>query len=293
MKKGFVLLLISLSLLVLGGCFGSDKDSDKTTSTTGTLKISITDAPIDNAEAVNIIFTKIQIKKGSDTGDSGWITYFESTTGKALDLLQFRNGTVSPFDSKVLEAGDYGQIRIFLATTGNSITTSGGAVSPLEYNSGVANNGLKLVGGFSIKAGVETKLTIDFDVRKSIVVKNGKKDGYYLKPTARLISNDVSGAITVNASTTGAVYYLYNGGFNVTSESAIVITNEDTTTESAMFFNAVSSSISSGTTPTAVFAFIPFGTYDIYVYDESEATMLKTVTTGASISANNSSIIVP
>lgn len=292
MKKLLIVISVLLFIAVLGGCFGSS-DKDKTT-TTGTLKIGVTDAPLDGAEEVNIIFTKIEIKKGTDDSDGGWLTYFESTTGKAINLLDFRNGAVSLFDSKTFEAGDYGQVRVFLATTGNTIKING-EVFPLLYNSGIKNTGLKLVGGFTIKAGVESKLTIDFDVRQSIVEKGGKKGGYYLKPTARIVSNDISGSITVNASTIGALYYLYTAGSDVTSESALVtITLPDSTTASASFVNAVSSAESEiiNGVPKAIFAFLPFGSYDVYEYDETEPTMLKTIATSAAISATNSSLTI-
>ena len=67
------------------------------------------------------------------------------------------------------------------------------------------------VGGFTLADGVDTSLTIDFDVRKSIVVKGGSKNPTYnLKPTIKLIQTNLTGNILISNAEINTTYYIYN-----------------------------------------------------------------------------------
>lgn len=249
MKKALILLIS----IVLFACNAEQKEA--------TLVIGITDAPITSAESVVVTFTKIEIAK-EDAADSEWETYFEGE--QDVDLLDFQNGNVFDFPDKVLDAGDYGQVRLFLSSTeGDNTITIDSTTYNLAYNSGVANNGLKLVGGFTLEEGVTTELTIDFDARKSIVVKGGKNPSYNLKPTIKLIQTNTAGNIKISNATADETYYLYLSTTDVTDQEDTL--NEDD--EAVPYFGAKTSAIgvTEDDSTTVTFAFVPFETYKVYV----------------------------
>jgi len=269
-----ITLVLTFFLVACGG-----DTSSSTPTTKSTLTLGITDAPIDDAKAVNITVTKIEIS--TSTEDAGWEVYYEETEAEpaeTINLLEFSKGKVFKLASKDFDPGVYGQIRLYLSTIAenNSITLLDDTVHNLGINPGIRNNGVKLVSGFTIKEGVSTELTIDFDVRKSIVVKNPNANPplYSLKPTIKLITNDVSGSIIFTepavgnvGMTAGDVFFLYEAGADISAElTEYAIANPDT--ESA-YENAKSSAIAfidtnDNNTVKIIFPFMAFSSYDLY-----------------------------
>ena len=250
------------------------------------LALNFTDAPIDDAKSVKVAIKRIEIAKE----DEGFFEYFIAETEDdeiEIDLLLFRNGNSLPVDSKEMEPGEYGQIRFYLSDVAekNTITLMDDAVHNLQINNGIKNNGLKLVSGFELQDGIETKLTIDFNVRKSIVVKGGKKNPKYaLKPTIKLIRNDVAAhivAVLNNITKTGELFYLYDATADVSNEAGAKTNDDNGTPDDPSddspidqpFANAISSASSvidpnDGLTKV-IFSYTPYGTYDIYKYNPS------------------------
>jgi len=303
-----ITLLLTLFLVACG-------DSAPSVPTTkSTLSIGITDAPIDDAKAVNITITKIEIS--TSTEDTGWEVYYEETEAdpaETIDLLEFSKGKVFKFDSKDFEPGEYGQIRLYLSTTAkdNSITLLDDMVHNLEINSGIKNNGLKLVSGFTIKEGVSTELTIDFDVRKSIVVKkpNANPPVYSLKPTIKLITNDVSGSIIFTepaignvGMTAGDVFFLYGAGDDISAELTEYAVTQLANPETGIAYkNAKSSAIAfidtnDNNTVKIIFPFMAFASYDLYK-QESAGTVNEVLTaiagqTGVTLAADDNGELI-
>jgi hypothetical protein len=264
------------------------------------LTLSITDAPIDDAVSVKVTFNRIEIKEGAcgveaecdATGDAcGYTEYFAADDEQGpvtINLLDFQNGSSFFFDTVPVATGEYCQVRIYLsdATGDNTITLTGTTEEiDLEINAAIHNNGLKLVSGFEIIDDEPTSLTIDFDVRTSIVVKGGKNPRYGLKPTLRIIQTSDSGNITLDdnvVTEVDEVYYLYTQGYDITDQALTTFIDDqgtlddtsDDTEELMPYLDAVSSSISAEVDDaiTAVFSFVPFGIYDIYKYDEDSTT---------------------
>ena len=91
------LLAVATSALLLSACGGGSSDSTEATATTGTLSIAITDAPVDDAEIVNVQFTEIELKPKSG----------ESTTvilDKNIDLYVLQGGaSVFLFDGLTVD----------------------------------------------------------------------------------------------------------------------------------------------------------------------------------------------
>lgn len=125
---------------------------------------------------------------------------FNFPSPQQIDLLKQQGGNSASLLSGVsLPAGHYAWIRLKLATTDCcTITLSDGSVHPLVIPSG-AENGLKLVHGFTVAAGGTVDFTIDFDLRRSVVLANGE---YLLKPVLRITDNEDTGRIRGMVSNT-------------------------------------------------------------------------------------------
>ncbi len=278
--KRFCVYLTTLVFLVfIAGCDSSSPDNENPppSQEATTLVLGITDAPIDDAKSVVITVTSIEISKDGE----GWEEYFnannEGEEEKKIDLLEYSKGKVFLFDGQEFNAGEYGQIRLYLseAPEKNTITLLDDTIHNLDINSGIRNNGVKLVSGFEIKDGVTTSLTIDFDVRKSIVVKKPNRTPpiYSLKPTLKLITNDLSGNIIVTEDiidVKDVVYYLYPTG-RTNAEIESELTEEEASLDEGLV--AFAGSVSSGTSfidtednnlIKVIFPFISYGTYDLY-----------------------------
>lgn len=208
------------AIAMLVGCGGGGGWSGGNNNT-GTLNVAVTDAPIDNANAVVVAFTGVSIKLRDATAQD-----FTFDSVKTIDLLALQGAAVEPLLSdKEIPSGEYEWIRLAVNAEEDGILDSyiemaDGSQIELRIPSG-SQSGLKLVSGFTVPAGGTANFTIDFDLRKSIVLPgNG---GAMLKPALRLIDNTSVGTIagTVDSAIitaecadpsleTGAVY-LYSG----------------------------------------------------------------------------------
>jgi len=178
-----MLLLLALSFSFITGCSNDDKSTSPGDSTTGTLKLLLTDAP-GIFDEVNIAFSEI-----SANFEDEWIIINEEE--QSFDLLTLTNGVTSLLGEKKLDAGQYGQIR--LKITEADVVVDGTSFT-LDIPSST-KSGLKLGGGFVIEPAIETFLIIDFDASRSIHTI-GHKEEYKMKPVIRLIAQAESGGIT-------------------------------------------------------------------------------------------------
>lgn len=173
----------TVAAISLAGCGGAATD--------GTLSLSVTDAPVDNASHVWIQFAGVELHNASGTES------FTFDQPKRLDLLTLQGSTSAPLlDSVSLAAGSYQWIRLMVDAgpdhgTASSIVLTDGSEHALTVPSG-SETGLKLVRGFTIAQGGSADFTIDFDLRKSVV---SSANGYTLKPTLRVVDNAVVGHV--------------------------------------------------------------------------------------------------
>lgn len=204
---------MTLAAFILAGCnIGS--------SGTGTLSLDVTDAPIDSAVEVNVVFNGVVI-----IGGEGGRTEILYDDPKTINLLELQNGlTESLLDEHPLPAGEYEQIRLLVDVDqeqGSSNIVLDDGTHFLTIPSG-PQTGLKLVSGFTVPVNDSIALTIDFDLRKAIVLTGGSNPTYKLKPALRLLDNSEVGRIegTVSSTTvtslgsscdTGAAVYVYEG----------------------------------------------------------------------------------
>lgn len=209
---------------ILAGCM---TDSD-----VGSMNLNITDAAVDNADAVYVQFSGIEIKSAKN---DDVVVSFDSP--KRINLLNLQGDDSEPLLSgHSLAAGDYQSIQLQVDTgAGESVIVVDGAEHDLEIPSG-SQSGLKLVRGFTVPAGGTADFTIDFDLRKSIVLSN---NGYKLKPALRLIDNvsvgHIKGSVdlgTLGCDDIGNAVYVFQG--NDATPDDVNISGSDSVVTTAM-----------------------------------------------------------
>lgn len=268
-------LITSLLAAFIAACSGGSGSGNS-----GTLGVSLTDAPACGFEKVYVTVNKVRVHQSSvaaDT-DAGW-TDITLNPARKIDLLSLNNGVIDNLGQTPLAAGHYTQLRLVLnpnntASLANSVVVSGSATeSPLVTPSAV-QSGIKLVNEFDVASGQRVDLMLDFNACKSIV-KRG--DGTYaLKPVIKVIPfalNGINGVVEPAAS-----------GVMVTAQQNGVI---------------VQSTAANATTGEFTIARVPPGNYDVVFTADGHATAVITsvpvVTTTSMVNVSNSTkpVILP
>jgi hypothetical protein len=187
--------LIAAATLVACGGGGGSSPTPTPTTTMGSVRASITDAPGCGFDEVNVTVNKVRIHQSATAADTdaGWTDIAVPST--QINLLTLTNGVLAVLGTTPLAAGHYTQVRLVLdANTGtsmaNNVIPTGGTKQNLDTPSAV-QSGIKLVGAFDVVAGQQADVLIDFDACKSIVTKgNGK---YALKPVVKMLPTLLNG----------------------------------------------------------------------------------------------------
>ena len=169
-----------------GGGGGSD------ISSTGTLRLSLTDAPACGYDHVYVTVDRVRVHQSSSAvdNDAGWSEVVLATPLR-VDLLTLTNGTLAPLGQTQLPAGTYTQMRLVLAANGasaplaNAIQPTGGALVPLTTPS-AQQSGLKMHVNLTVNPDTVADFAIDFDACKSFV-RAGNSGQYHLKPVLSVI----------------------------------------------------------------------------------------------------------
>jgi hypothetical protein len=186
------------------GCGSDGGGNDRDAARTGTLKLGITDAPVDFAQAVVVKFTAVELKPKE--GPSITIPI----AAGSVNLLDYQ-GTerMMLLDGVEVPAGEYVWMRLAVAADPNVVGDSylqleqDGSECEMRIPSG-DETGLKLNRGFTVGVGSITDFTIDFDLRKSVIAPPGQTTPvgtcggqvYTLKPVLRVVDNLQVGSIT-------------------------------------------------------------------------------------------------
>ncbi len=222
-------LLLASSLTALVACGGGSGDgstggTDGSNDSTGSFNLAVTDAAIDSASHVFVEFTGVSIQPVD-----GEVIEFTFDEAKQIDLLALQGSASEGLVSgEEVPTGDYEWIRLHVNAEADGMVDSyiemdDGNQMELWIPSG-SQTGLKLVNGFTVTANNSVDFTIDFDLRKSVVLPPADQiGGAILKPALRLIDNTASGNISGSvdgtllseqcadpATQTGAVY-VYSG----------------------------------------------------------------------------------
>jgi hypothetical protein len=195
-----IVIALGSTVLALTGCGGG---SDGGKSQTGTLKLGITDSPVDAAEAVVVQFSGVELKPAKGQAFSR-----DFATPKTIDVLTLQGtNRAMLLDGENVPAGDYEWMRLKVNADpnvgGDSYITINGAQCEMRIPSG-DETGLKLIRGFTVGVGTTTDLTIDFNLRQSVVRPPGQEgltetcggQAYLLKPVLRVVDNLQVGTLT-------------------------------------------------------------------------------------------------
>lgn len=192
---------IGAMAVALAGCSGGGDggglapDEPGEGNPTGQLTLAITDAPVDDATAVVVEFTGLELKPSGDVPPFD----IDFDSPRQIDLLALQGGTSEALiSSEDVPAGEYEWVRLKvnaeLGVIDSFISFDDGSMHSLFVPSG-AQTGLKLVSDFVVVVDGLASYTIDFDLRKSIVYPPGLGGDYILRPTLRLVDNAQAGSI--------------------------------------------------------------------------------------------------
>jgi hypothetical protein len=232
----------------------------------GRITLNITDAPVDNTniEKVNIAIRQIDILPANS---QNWTVLKSFEEPRVINLLEYTQGEVFDLTEQYLSSSEYKSIRIELnvALEDNGLTVF--PENTIEFTNGNIetlfiegqNNYAQIDADFQVDAGQITFLTIDFDLRKSLIET---PQGYRLKPFIRLLQTRSCGAIEGYfrdfANKPRVTVFAYKAGTFNASEI----------TSDIPFFNAETSDrIRTDVTGKFFTAFLPEGNYDLIFVD--------------------------
>lgn len=211
--------LLAAGLLLVGCQSGS-----------GTLSLSVTDAPVDNATSVVVDVVAIE----ADLIGGGQVLY-TFPQPQQIDLLQVQEGLRTPLITNwSLPAGEYQRLVLYLSANGSGTDSyivlndgSQHALIPAQSAPGGLPAGsdtlLAINAPFSIPASTAEAYVIDFDARKSVLPPSAGSTAYRLQPLGRMVaelgSGNVIGVVPnplVTPGCTPAVYVFAGAGASPT-----------------------------------------------------------------------------
>ncbi len=194
----------------------------------GRIQLYITDAPVDdaNVDGVFLSISGIELR-----GADGWETVATYQEPFSINILDYQEGKAYFLTEEELTAGTYTEARLLLnasadkgAPTSNPgcyIHYKDGSMQELFVPSG-AQSGYKVKGEFTLAPEGTVAVTLDFDVRKSIV-SAGASNRFLLKPVVRLIANQnaaiIEGTYEGITAESRLVVYAYEKGTYTNTET--------------------------------------------------------------------------
>lgn len=190
-------LACALAAAALTACGGGGDAGSSIVSAdhpaSGTMRLSLTDAPACGYDHVFVTVDKVRVHMSASAAadDAGW-RELSLPVALRVDLLELNNGTLLPLGQTELAAGTYTQLRLVLADNSagaplaNAIQPTGSALVALDTPS-AQQSGLKLNVDMTVPAGQVADFAIDFDACKSFV-RAGHSGRYLLKPVLSVIT---------------------------------------------------------------------------------------------------------
>jgi hypothetical protein len=184
-----ILLMTALAAAttLLAACGGGGGNT-----ATGTLRLSLTDAPTCGYDNVWVTVQKVRVHQSSSASDTdgGWHEVVLASPQR-VDLLTLTNGTLMPLGQTQLPAGTYTQMRLVLAANSasdplaNAIKPTGGSETALTTPS-AQQSGLKMNVSLTVNPDTVADFAIDFNACKSFV-RAGNSGQYLIKPVLSVI----------------------------------------------------------------------------------------------------------
>ena len=240
----------------------------------GKVVISITDSPLDADEVkgVNLVLTSVELNR---KGEWKSVKTFDQPLG--INLLAFADGKSFAVVDQLIEPGTFTEIRLKLNVSDGAalirnplcnIEFTDGTTQPILLPENSTTE-IIITKEISIRASQTIDLTLDVDVRKS-VIKN--EQGHYIfNPSIRTLETFETGSIMGKVLNLPAsdrmVVFAYKAGLFNSSESNL--------TESIRFKNSITASkVKKGKFTTA---FLEAGTYDLAFIRQSKSGEFLTV----------------
>lgn len=205
MKKMNFRSLAVLAFMVVGILFTACQD-EYSKSTSGTLKIQLTDAPFptDLVAEANVTINKIEIRKANDNQDQGSPFVILSEKEMSFNLLDLTNGVTESLVDLEIEAGSYDLIRLYV--TDASIKLSDGSSHKIKVPSG-SQTGIKIFikPSIVVAGGLTSELLLDFDVSKSFKLQGNMDSpagikGFIFSPVIKAANLSTAGTLTGNVT---------------------------------------------------------------------------------------------
>lgn len=219
---------------------------------------ALTDAPISELSgvtAVNVTVSSVSVNESADgaiaDNDGSWKTV-DISPAITVNLLDLQNGVFEDLgDPLILTGGtQINQIRLGV----DAVEIMEGTVAKTATMPSAT--GLKIVNAFQIPPSGAVTITIDFDVRKSIV---SNANGYLVKPVLRAVIDNEAGKITGTVPAAAAVVTVYAYADGTWAETETTAPDAET----PAFSNAYTSALVKDDL-TYTLAFLEEGTYDLY-----------------------------
>ena len=240
----------------------------------GKVVISITDSPLDADEVkgVNLVLTSVELNR---KGEWKSVKTFDQPLG--INLLAFADGKSFAVVDQLIEPGTFTEIRLKLNVSDGAalirnplcnIEFTDGTTQPILLPENSTTE-IIITKEISIRASQTIDLTLDVDVRKS-VIKN--EQGHYIfNPSIRTLetfeTGSIMGKILNLPASDRMVVFAYKAGLFNSSESNL--------TEGIRFKNSITASkVKKGKFTTA---FLEAGTYDLAFIRQSKSGEFLTV----------------
>ena len=201
MKKMNFKTIMVLATVIVGMLFTACQE-EYSKSTTGKLKIQLTDAPFpsDLVTEANVKINKIEIRKANTTDVNPFVTLSEKEV--SFNLLDLTNGVTASLIDLDIDAGSYDLIRLYV--TDASVVLSDGTVHSLKVPSG-SQTGIKIfiTPSIEVSGDLTTELLLDFDVSKSFKMRGNMNSpagikGFIFKPSIKASNLSTTGRLTGN-----------------------------------------------------------------------------------------------
>ncbi len=197
-QLGLILCGIFLSMLTFFSC---NNDENIPQGTKGRINVHLTDSPypIGLIESAFVTIDKVEIRQHpeSNPGEDDGSFIVISEVEMEIDLLELTNGITEQIATVDLEPGTYDQIRLHVVDA--TVVLTDGTEYDLKVPSG-SSSGLKIKfdPAIQILEGETSDVLLDFDVRRSFVVKGkvGKHiNGFNFKPVVRGVFLGLAGRV--------------------------------------------------------------------------------------------------
>jgi hypothetical protein len=182
-----LLVAAALAAVALAGC-SSGYFSAAVAFGTGTIRVHLTDAPLDMAEVRSVMVTIEALVVypadggGLPDGTPGAGHFVPLTIAETFDLLALTGGVTTLLASGEAPAGRYERIRLEVSKA--EIVWKNGAVEPLKLESTTVDVPIS----FDLSADETVGVTLDFDAAASVKANDAGSERFILRPVVTPIA---------------------------------------------------------------------------------------------------------